>query len=391
MTLSSAAAHNALIAFHRFGLGAKPGGPAHIGADPRGALRAELNAAGIALINDPKLPTYEKACIESANGFERAETGATAGDRRPHRQAHERADRLRRTAGDLLEQPLLDDGRTRSDTVRGMIGQLERDVIRRNVLGNFSDMLRRRDASIPRCSPISTMPNSIGPNSPAGKSLGRRLQRKPRARGDGTAHGRQSAAATPRTTSPHFAKILTGWSYVRGWEADGNYNGGNDSNRGQLHLPLELARARRDHACVGKNYPAEGMTQGLTCAARSRPHPATAEHIAFKLVRHFITDEPTPAMVDPLKDKFIETGGDLKAVALALLDLPEAWSAPLTKFRTPYELTIAQFRALGFRYDGRQLLGVLGAARRAPTACCGRRPRRKAIRTTRRTGSTPTA
>ena len=55
-------------------------------------------------------------------------------------------------------------------------------------------------------------------------------------------------------------------------------------------------------------------------------------------------------MVDPLKQKFLETGGDLKAVALALLDLPEAWSTPLDKLRTPYELAIAQYRALGVRY-----------------------------------------
>ena len=54
-------------------------------------------------------------------------------------------------------------------------------------------------------------------------------------------------------------------------------------------------------------------------------------------------------MVDPLKDEFLRTGGDLKAVALALIDLPAAWSVPLKKMRTPYELTIAQFRALGFR------------------------------------------
>ena len=55
-------------------------------------------------------------------------------------------------------------------------------------------------------------------------------------------------------------------------------------------------------------------------------------------------------MVDPLKHKFIETRGDLGEVALELLSLPEAWSLPFTKVRTPYELAIAQFRAIGTRY-----------------------------------------
>jgi uncharacterized protein (DUF1800 family) len=67
-------------------------------------------------------------------------------------------------------------------------------------------------------------------------------------------------------------------------------------------------------------------------------------------VRHFITDAPTPEMVDPIKRKFLQTDGNLKAVAMALIDLPQAWSTPLSKLRTPYEYTIAKYRALGTRY-----------------------------------------
>ncbi len=105
---------------------------------------------------------------------------------------------------------------------------------------------------------------------------------------------------------------------------------------------------------MGKPYPAGQQQQGRDALADFAAHPATAEHIAFKLVRHFITDEPTPAMVDPLKQKFLQTGGDLKAVSLALLDLPESWSTPLTKFRTPYEMSIATYRALGKRYKNNE-------------------------------------
>jgi uncharacterized protein (DUF1800 family) len=38
-------------------------------------------------------------------------------------------------------------------------------------------------------------------------------------------------------------------------------------------------------------------------------------------------------------------------VAVELLKLPEAWSPTFVKVRTPYELAIAQFRALGTRYQ----------------------------------------
>ena len=72
--------------------------------------------------------------------------------------------------------------------------------------------------------------------------------------------------------------------------------------------------------------PAGGMEQLQKALLDLAAHPSTAEHIAFKLVRHFITDQPTPEMVDPIKQKYSETNGNLKAVSLALLDLPEAWS-----------------------------------------------------------------
>jgi len=86
----------------------------------------------------------------------------------------------------------------------------------------------------------------------------------------------------------------------------------------------------------------------------SGARPGNRRAYRLQLVRHFITDEPTPAMVDPLKQKFIDTHGDLAAVTEALIELPEAWATPFTKVRTPYELAIAQFRALGLRYKANE-------------------------------------
>lgn len=354
MTLSSAAAHDALIAFHRFGLGAKPGGPVRIGADPRRALRAEVAATNVALINNPNLPTYAKACIESSNGFERAEAVRQL-------EMDARIDKHMSVPIGFVERLVIFWSNhfsmtvDKSDTVRGMIGQVERDVIRTNVLGRFSDMLlgvMRHPAM------LSYLDNadSIGPNSPIGKSWGVGFNEN-LAREAMELHTIGSGGGYTEDDVTAFAKILTGWSYVRDWEADGHYNDGTKQNRGRFlyrrnwHEPGTIKLR-------GKSYAPEGMTQAVRALRDLARSPATAEHIAFKLVRHFITDEPTPALVDPLKQKFIETGGDLKAVALALLALPEAWSTPLTKIRTPYELAVAQFRALGFRYDARNSWGL---------------------------------
>ncbi len=74
MALTTDQAQKALIAFNRFGLGAKPGGPEELGANPRNRLISEVNRPGIAEINDASLPTYAVACRASQIGFDEAET-----------------------------------------------------------------------------------------------------------------------------------------------------------------------------------------------------------------------------------------------------------------------------------------------------------------------------
>src|SRR3954451_3510905 len=71
--MALSAAQQALVVFQRFGLGAKPGGPGRLGSSARAALCAELGTANVAMIANPDLPSYKKACFESQMGFERAE------------------------------------------------------------------------------------------------------------------------------------------------------------------------------------------------------------------------------------------------------------------------------------------------------------------------------
>jgi uncharacterized protein (DUF1800 family) len=70
--------------------------------------------------------------------------------------------------------------------------------------------------------------------------------------------------------------------------------------------------------------------------------------VATKLARHFIADEPPPALVARLAKEFRDTDGDLKALSLVLIDNNMAWQAPLTKMRTPAEFLIAMNRVTGF-------------------------------------------
>ncbi len=158
----------------------------------------------------------------------------------------------------------------KADSVRGTIGQLERDVIRKHVLGNFSDMLlgvMKHPAMIAYLDNA----NSIGPNSPIGLEWGVGFNEN-LAREVLELHTVGSGGGYTEADVTAFAKILTGWSYVRGWEADGGWNGGTPQNRGRFifradwHEPGPIR-------FMGKTYPAAGIGQAMRVLADLAQEP----------------------------------------------------------------------------------------------------------------------
>ncbi len=102
--------------------------------------------------------------------------------------------------------------------------------------------------------------------------------------------------------------------------------------------------------------------------ARERPRSPTSPairrpptHIARKLARHFVADEPPPALVARLAKAFRDSDGDLRAVSLALVEAPEAWTPESRKMRTPQEFLIAANRALNRKPNIGQVVQPLNA------------------------------
>jgi uncharacterized protein (DUF1800 family) len=98
---------------------------------------------------------------------------------------------------------------------------------------------------------------------------------------------------------------------------------------------------------IGRSYADAGVQQGRDVLAALARHPATAKHVAAKLARHFVADEPPPALVERLAKRFLATQGDLKEVTKALVAAPEAWEAPRAKLKRPGEWVIGMLRAAG--------------------------------------------
>ena len=133
-----------------------------------------------------------------------------------------------------------------------------------------------------------------------------------------------------------FARILTGWSVDLRGEPPGFLF------RPRVHQPGE-------HTILNRVFP-DGEAGGVAALRFLANHPATHRHLAEKLVRHFVSDQPPPDAVRRIEGILRDTGGDLGAAAAGLIELTDAW-IPSTKFRTPLDLVVAGFRALDVPLD----------------------------------------
>jgi uncharacterized protein (DUF1800 family) len=98
---------------------------------------------------------------------------------------------------------------------------------------------------------------------------------------------------------------------------------------------------------IGKTYPDDGFAQGRAVLQTLARHPATARHVATKLARHFVADDPPLALIDKLTKRFQASEGDLKEMAKALVAAPESWAAAPRKLKRPGEWMIGMLRAAG--------------------------------------------
>ena len=214
-------------------------------------------------------------------------------------------------------------------------GSFEREAIRPHVLGRFGDMLMAVEQH-PAMLFFLDNQQSLGPESRAGENRHRGLNEN-LAREIMELHTLGVGGGYTQDDVTSLARIITGWSYA--------------GRQGQLGQPGSFifnANAHEPGAqrVMGKVYQSGGVAQGEAALADIGRHPSTAKFIATKFARHFVADDPPPALVARLQDVFGKTDGDLRAMTTALVDSDEVWRAPLTKVRSPYEFLVASGRLL---------------------------------------------
>ena len=225
--------------------------------------------------------------------------------------------------------------------VVGLAGGFEADAIRPHVLGRFEDLLL---AVV--CHPAMLLyldqAQSIGPRSPAGLRAESRQQRgrglnENLAREILELHTLGVRSGYTQDDVTEFARALTGWTLP----ADG---GDLVATTFRFVPALHEPGAR---TVLGRSYADGGEQQARTILHDLVAAPATAQHIARKLARHFVADDPPASLVQRLADTFSRTGGDLPSVYRELVAAPEAWQPASAKFKSPWDWSVSSLRALG--------------------------------------------
>jgi uncharacterized protein (DUF1800 family) len=98
---------------------------------------------------------------------------------------------------------------------------------------------------------------------------------------------------------------------------------------------------------LGRRYDQRGSDQADAILADLAVHPATARHIATKVARHFVADDPPAALVARLEADFLRSGGDLASLARTLIRSPESWATDTPKFKSPWDWLISTMRGMG--------------------------------------------
>ena len=213
---------------------------------------------------------------------------------------------------------------SKGELARIWAGAFEREAIRPHVLGRFADMLKAVEQH-PAMLFFLDNQQSLEPDSRAGQNRKRGLNEN-LAREIMELHTLGVGGGYTQEDVTSLARIITGWTFA--------------GRQGQLGPPGSFVFNANAHQpgpqmLLGKTYEPAGLAQGEAALADIARHPSTANFVATKFVRHFVADDPPPALVARLRDVFIKTDGDLKALAAALVDSDEAWKAPLTKMRSP--------------------------------------------------------
>jgi len=227
----------------------------------------------------------------------------------------------------------------------------DHEVIRRHALGRFRDLLR---ASATSPAMLWYLDGRVNRYARAGDRPNENYARELLELHTVGVHG----GYTQRDVM-EVARGLTGWS-VR-------------PKRGFGKARVEFHSHEHDDGAkvvLGQRLPAGGGEADLDRVLDIVvSHPATARHIAGKLCRRFLADEPGEAAVAAVAETFTRTQGDIRATLRAVFARPEFREDAVrgAKLKRPFHYVVSALRATDAVTDaGPRLVDFLTSMGQAP-------------------------
>jgi len=227
----------------------------------------------------------------------------------------------------------------------------DRDVIRAHALGNFGEMLRASAVSPAMLWYLDGRANRrVRPEDKPNENYARELLEL---------HTLGVHGGYTQQDVMEVARCLTGWT-VR---AKKKFFKG----RVEFHRWAHDDGAKR---VLGADIPAGLGAKDLDrVLAIVVSHPHTARHIAEKLCRRFIADNPPAAAVSATAAAFTKSAGDIGQTLRALFATEEFWHQDVRggKFKRPFHLVVSALRVTNAKTDAdRPLVNYLMRMGHAP-------------------------
>ena len=180
------------------------------------------------------------------------------------------------------------------------------------------------------------------------------------------------------------ARAFTGWTITPGGAPGRGGRGNRDAPgfdpgnpdmmaAGGVFTFTRMMHDPGDKVVLGRTIRAGGgIEDGERVLDIVAAHPSTARHIAAKLVRRFVSDNPPEALVNRVAARFTETDGDLREVVRAVITSPEFFAAGNrgTKIKTPLDFVVSGVRATGRSLtDSRPVVNALQQLGMMPYMC----------------------
>jgi len=209
----------------------------------------------------------------------------------------------------------------------GKVGYLkvmdDREVIRKYALGKFSDLVKASAKSPAMLAYLDQTVSRVGaPNQNYAREL---LE----------LHTLGVDGGYTQDDVAELSRVLTGWT-IQG-RGNFTFNSALHDWGSKVVLGVTIPAG-------SPSLGAAGIQEGEQIIDMLVAHPSTAKFIATKLLKWFLTPEPTQQQVTTIASVFRATKGDIKLIVRAILNSGWVSTAPL-KFKRPFHYLVSSLRA----------------------------------------------